>query len=81
VIVRVVGDLVDVLGRWRGWGGLLNAGALLLFMSTRAVRWSREECVANPSEMPGATTVAPLTLTAYQEGAVVSRILRLVSSR
>src|SRR5450759_1046284 len=25
--------------------------------------------------MPGATTVAPLTLAAYQEGAVVSRIL------
>jgi hypothetical protein len=32
LIVRVVGDLVDVLGRWRGWGGLLNALALLLFM-------------------------------------------------
>jgi quercetin dioxygenase-like cupin family protein len=31
--------------------------------------------VANPSEMPGATTVAPLTLAAYQDGAVVSRIL------
>ena len=24
LIVRVVGDLVDVLGRWRGRGGLLN---------------------------------------------------------
>jgi hypothetical protein len=32
LIVRLVGDLVDVLGRWRGWGGLLNAVALLLFM-------------------------------------------------
>ena len=32
LIVRVVGDLVDVLGRWRGWGGLLNAIALLLFV-------------------------------------------------
>ena len=31
--------------------------------------------MANPSEMPGATAVAPLTLAAYQEGAVVSRIL------
>jgi len=31
--------------------------------------------VANPSEMPGAITVAPLTLAAYQDGAVVSRIL------
>jgi quercetin dioxygenase-like cupin family protein len=27
-----------------------------------------------PSEMPGATTVAPVTLVAYQDGAVVSRI-------
>ena len=32
LILRVVGDLVDVLGRWRVWGGLLNAVALLLFM-------------------------------------------------
>src|SRR6187397_3666114 len=31
--------------------------------------------VANPSEMPGATTVAPLGLVSYQDGAVVSRIL------
>ncbi len=32
LIVRVVGDLVEELGRWRSWGGLLNAVALLLFM-------------------------------------------------
>ena len=31
--------------------------------------------MANPSEMPGAAPVAPLTLAGYQEGAVVSRIL------
>ena len=31
--------------------------------------------MANPSEMPSATAVAPLTLAAYQDGAVVSRIL------
>ena len=31
--------------------------------------------MANPSEMPGATTVAPLSLVTYQDGAVVSRIL------
>jgi len=31
--------------------------------------------VANPSEMPGATTVAALSLVSYQDGAVVSRIL------
>jgi hypothetical protein len=32
LILRVVGDLVDSLARWRVWGGLLNAAALLLFM-------------------------------------------------
>ena len=31
--------------------------------------------MASPSEMPGAAPVAPLTLAAYQEGAVVSRTL------
>ena len=31
--------------------------------------------MANPSEMPAAITVAPLTLAAYQNGAVVSRTL------
>src|SRR5580765_6007498 len=31
--------------------------------------------MTNPSEMPSATSVAPLTLAAYQGGAVVSRIL------
>jgi hypothetical protein len=31
VIVRVLGDLVEVLGRWRGWGGMLNAAAILVF--------------------------------------------------
>ena len=32
LVLRVVGDLVDVLGRWRVYGGLLNAVALLLFV-------------------------------------------------
>ena len=31
--------------------------------------------MANPSEMPGATPVAPLALAGYQDGAVVSRTL------
>jgi quercetin dioxygenase-like cupin family protein len=31
--------------------------------------------VADPSEMPGAVPVGPLTLAAYQDGAVVSRTL------
>ena len=31
--LRIVGDLVDSLGRWRVWGGLFNAVALLLFLA------------------------------------------------
>jgi hypothetical protein len=31
VSVRLVGDLVDVLGVWRSWGGMLNAVAILAF--------------------------------------------------
>jgi len=36
LVLRVVGDLVDSLGRWRVWGGLLNAVALLLFLFNTA---------------------------------------------
>lgn len=32
VLVRVVGDLSEGLARWRYWGGMLNAVALLLFV-------------------------------------------------
>jgi hypothetical protein len=32
LIVRLTGDLFEELGRWRSWGGLLNAAALLLFI-------------------------------------------------
>lgn len=32
VLVRVIGDLVENLGRWRYWGGMLNAVALLIFV-------------------------------------------------
>ena len=43
VLLRVTGDLVDVLGRWRVWGGLLNALALSLFVANtvRAVASGR----------------------------------------
>jgi hypothetical protein len=39
VVFRVGGDLIEVLGRWRVWGGMLNAIALLLFVvgTVRAV--------------------------------------------
>ncbi|MGE5245711.1 MAG: hypothetical protein ACM3SQ_15925 [Betaproteobacteria bacterium] len=36
LLLRIVGDLVDVLGRWRAWGGLFNAIALLLFVANTA---------------------------------------------
>jgi hypothetical protein len=32
VFVRIAGALVDSLGRWRYWGGRLNAVALLVFV-------------------------------------------------
>jgi hypothetical protein len=32
VMLRIAGDLVEALGRWRAWGGLLNAVALGLFV-------------------------------------------------
>jgi len=32
VALRLTGDLVEDLGQWRAWGGLLNMGALLLFL-------------------------------------------------
>ncbi len=33
VAIRLTGDLVEDLGRWRAWGGLLNVCALLLFLA------------------------------------------------
>jgi hypothetical protein len=33
LVIRVIGDLVDELGRWRVWGGLLNAVAILIFLA------------------------------------------------
>jgi hypothetical protein len=44
LILRVVGDLVDSLGRWRVWGGLLNAAALVLFMfnTGRSIAWRED---------------------------------------
>jgi hypothetical protein len=45
VLLRIVGDLVDVLGRWRIWGGLLNAIALSLFAvnTVRAIASGRPQ--------------------------------------
>ena len=48
LILRVIGDLNDDLGRWRVWGGLLNAIALLLFV----VNVARSIAVARRSMPP-----------------------------
>jgi hypothetical protein len=54
LIVRVAGDLDDGLGRWRGWGGLLNAVALLLFM----LNTGRSMAVAARPGVPSSTVPA-----------------------
>jgi hypothetical protein len=43
LILRIVGDLVDSLGRWRVWGGTFNAVALLpfLFNTKRSIARTR----------------------------------------
>ena len=38
VAMRLFGDLVDELGQWRSWGGLLNAVAIALFVGNSV--WS-----------------------------------------
>jgi hypothetical protein len=38
VALRLMGDFVEVLGRWRAWGGLLNAVALVVFAANSV--WS-----------------------------------------
>jgi len=37
VIVRLIGDLAENLGRWRPWGGALNAVAIGVFAVNSAV--------------------------------------------
>ncbi len=49
LVLRVIGDLNDNLGRWRVWGGLLNAVALLLFV----VNVARSIAVARRTMAPG----------------------------
>ncbi len=48
LILRVAGDLVDSLGRWRVWGGLLNVVALLLFVFStgRSIATARSAAVS-----------------------------------
>ena len=48
VLVRVIGDLFDTLGRWRVWGGLLNAVALAVFV----VNIGRSARAAAPGAVP-----------------------------
>lgn len=51
LVLRVVGDLADVLGRWRLYGGLLNAVALLLFVFN-TVRAALKEATPGPKTRP-----------------------------
>lgn len=48
LILRVIGDLNDDLARWRVWGGLLNAVALVLFVFNVA----RSIAVARTTDHP-----------------------------
>jgi len=41
--VRLIGDLVDVLGRIRSWSGLLTALAFLRFVASIATSLNRAE--------------------------------------
>ena len=43
VAVRLIGDLAEEFGRWRAWGGLLNAAAIAMFvaMTIWSIRRSR----------------------------------------
>jgi hypothetical protein len=51
LILRVIGDLNDDLGRWRVWGGLLNAVALGIFIVNvgRSIRLARRGAAQAPA--------------------------------
>jgi hypothetical protein len=48
VIVRLLGDLSDDLGRLRPWGGVLNAAAIGVFVANSASTLWRQSRVASP---------------------------------
>lgn len=52
LVLRVTGDLVDRLGRWRVWGGLINAAALLLFLlnTGRSIATARSTAVSSGND-------------------------------
>jgi len=62
LVMRVVGDLSDDLARWRVWGGLLNAVALVLFVVNvaRSIAGARGMSPVR-IEQPDRTAVAPVS--------------------
>ena len=52
LVFRVVGDLVEALGRWRVWGGMLNALAMVLFVTLTL------QAVISGSRRPGVGRVS-----------------------
>jgi hypothetical protein len=63
LLVRIVGDLSDELARWRVWGGLLNAVALLLFVINvaRSIAVAGRTMPPSPSEQSGRTPLAAMS--------------------
>lgn len=51
VSLRIVGDLVDEFGRFRAWGGLLNAVALALFVANMAGSLAVDAMLARSGEL------------------------------
>lgn len=72
VFVRVTGDLVDSLGRWRVWGGMLNAAALALFVANvalsimAAARAAKREA---PDESAARRKLVPMVAPAQRRAA------------
>jgi hypothetical protein len=63
LILRMVGDLSDVLARWRVWGGLLNAAALALFVVNvgRSMSVARRPVAPARPEQPDQPAMAPMS--------------------
>jgi hypothetical protein len=62
LIVRIIGDLSDDLVRWRVWGGMLNAAALVLFVINvgRSIAVTRRPVAPVRTGQPDRTTMAPM---------------------
>jgi hypothetical protein len=67
VIVRLIGDLSDDFGRWRAWGGALNAVAIAVFVVNSASSLAHSSALRSPSSgqspVPSAPHAAPADAT------------------